>query len=339
MKILKYLGIALLVLAVLIFGGSLFLPSESHVERSITVNAAPSAIYEEVSNFENFNNWSPWHAIDPNTEYTYDGGTSGEGAKMSWTSDHKDVGSGSQWIVETIKNQSVKTNLVFEGFEDPAEANFILEPDGDQTKVTWTFDAKFSGLFKYFGVAMDGMLGPQYETGLQNLKSVAEAKPTYGVDVGIEQVDAIAYLGILETITEDEMGQISEKMGQLFGELISFMAGNNIEMAGMPMTVYPSWGDNSFDMECAIPVAAELKDLATDNERILLKSTNAGQAVKAVHMGDYHQLESTHQEIDRYVKDHNLTASGAPYEIYITDPGEEPDTSKWVTHVFYPVSE
>ncbi len=336
MKILKYVGIVILVLLVLVFAGTLFLPSESHVERSITINAKPAAIYPEISDFKNFNSWSPWHAIDPDTEYSYEGGTSGEGAKMSWVSENKDVGKGSQWIVETVKNQSVKTNLVFEGFEDPSEANFVLEPDGDQTKVTWTFDSNLSGLYKYFGVAMDGMLGPFYETGLQNLKSVVEAKPTYSVDIGLEEVEAIPYLGISETLAPEELDQISEKMGSLFGELVSYITENSLEMAGMPMTVYPNWGGDSYEMECAIPVT---EGALGDDQRIMLKSTAAGMAVKAVHMGDYHKLDVTHAEVDRYVTDHNLTATGAPFEVYVTDPGNEPDTSKWVTHIYYPVVE
>ena len=336
MKILKYIGIFILILVVLVFAGTLFLPSESHIERSITINAKPSAVYPEVSDFKNFNNWSPWHAIDPNTEYSYEGGTSGEGAKMSWVSDHDDVGSGSQWIVETVENQSVTTNLVFEGFEDPSEANFILEPAGDQTKVTWTFDSNLSGLWKYFGVAMDGMLGPYYETGLQNLKSVVEAKPAYSVDISMEELDPINYLGITETLSAQELDQISARMGSLFGEIMTYINNHNLEMAGMPMTVYPDWGGDSYQMECAIPVAGEPQ---VDNDRIILKSTTAGPAVKATHMGDYHLLEATHAELDRYVKDHNLVASGAPFEVYVTDPGAEPDTSKWVTHIFYPVSE
>jgi effector-binding domain-containing protein len=107
-------------------------------------------------------------------------------------------------------------------------------------------------------------------------------------------------------------------------------------MAGMPMTVYPNWGGDTYEMECAIPV---VEGALGDKKRIMLKSTAAGMAVKAVHMGDYHQLDKTHAEVDRYVADHSLIARGAPYEVYVTDPGLEPDTAKWITHVYYPVTE
>jgi len=34
-----------------------------------------------------------------------------------------------------------------------------------------------------------------------------------------------------------------------------------------------------------------------------------------------------------------LTQTGGPWEVYATDPGAEPDTSKWLTEIWFPVSE
>jgi carbon monoxide dehydrogenase subunit G len=53
-------------------------------------------------------------------------------------------------------------------------AEFILVPDGSATKVTWTLDSKLSGMGKIFGPLMDGMVGPDYEKGLKNLKKYVE---------------------------------------------------------------------------------------------------------------------------------------------------------------------
>lgn len=32
-----------------------------------------------------------------------------------------------------------------------------------------------------------------------------------------------------------------------------------------------------------------------------------------------------------------LEAAGAPWEVYVTDPGAEPDQSKWRTDIFFPL--
>jgi len=176
MKILKILGMVLLGIVALLLGGMLVLPSEVHVERSIVINAPASVVFAEVNSLKKFQAWSPWANIDPETQYQFSGPESGVDSKMAWTSDHPDVGTGAQWIVESVPAQKVKMALEFEGFDDLSYASIDLEETPDGTKVTWGFDSKFGGFFKYFGLFMDGMLGPTYEEGLTNLKQVAEKR-------------------------------------------------------------------------------------------------------------------------------------------------------------------
>ena len=153
------------------------------------IKAAPSAIFEEINSTGNFNKWSPWAQIDPNTQYSFEGPQSGVGAKMSWSSEHPDVGEGAQWIVESIENKKVTNQLQFGGFEGDFKASITLEEDGDNTNVTWEYDADMGGniIGKFFGLFMDDMLGPFYETGLSNLKEVAESKPAVMEEEVIEE--------------------------------------------------------------------------------------------------------------------------------------------------------
>jgi carbon monoxide dehydrogenase subunit G len=184
MKALKIIGIVILSLIVIIVIMISVLSPKSHIERSIVINASPAAVYPEISNFKSLNVWSPWAALDPNTQYTFEGPEYGAGAKMNWTSTSDKVGTGSQWIIEANENHSVKSGMQFGGFEGNFTAELILEPVNEGTKVTWTYDGDVSntGLMnnafgKIFGSFTDKMLGPQYEQGLASLKSVVERKP------------------------------------------------------------------------------------------------------------------------------------------------------------------
>ena len=175
MKVLVKILLGLVIVVVLLAVVGFFLPREVHMERSIAVDATPEEIYQAVNNFQNFNKWSPWAQIDPNTKYDYSGPAAGVGAKMTWTSDHPDVGNGSQEIVESIPNQKVTNKLVFEGFE-PSYASLMIAPSGIGSTVTWTFDGDMGSnpIARYFGLFMADMLGPQYEEGLANLKDMVE---------------------------------------------------------------------------------------------------------------------------------------------------------------------
>ena len=55
-------------------------------------------------------------------------------------------------------------------------AEFTLEPKGESTDVTWAMYGPTAYIAKIIGVfvSMDGMIGKEFETGLANLKAVAE---------------------------------------------------------------------------------------------------------------------------------------------------------------------
>jgi effector-binding domain-containing protein len=41
--------------------------------------------------------------------------------------------------------------------------------------------------------------------------------------------------------------------------------------------------------------------------------------------------------IQAWLEENARCVAGSPWEVYATDPGAEPDVSKWVTEVYYPL--
>tara|TARA_R110002096_G_scaffold343771_1_gene536695 strand:+ start:501 stop:1040 length:540 start_codon:yes stop_codon:yes gene_type:complete len=179
MKILKIVVIVIIAIIGIIVIVGMLSPREVTLERSITINASAESIFEEIKGIKALNSWSPWQKIDPEgTKYTFEGPEIGVGSKMSWESEHPDVGTGSQKITESIENKKIRTELYFGGFDAPSYANITIAPDGGKSIVTWTFEGDMGSnpIGRIMGLMMDGMLGPSYEEGLQNLKTQAEAK-------------------------------------------------------------------------------------------------------------------------------------------------------------------
>jgi uncharacterized protein YndB with AHSA1/START domain len=176
LKLLKglFFTALLLVTGFLVIG--LFLPQTARVERSITIAASPQAVYELVDGFTRFNEWSPWARLDPATKYTFSGPERGVGARMEWSSDNPDVGAGSQQIIAVEPGRAVTYTLDF-GMDNPTTSKMVLSPDGADTRATWTLETDFSGSLvgRYFGLALDRMVGPDYEKGLAQLKALAES--------------------------------------------------------------------------------------------------------------------------------------------------------------------
>ena len=174
MKTLKKLGSVLAVLAVLFVLGSLFLPSQIRVERSATIQAPPDKVFAQINTLTNWEVWSPWHKLDPRMSLTYQGPASGVGAKYSWSSQQRNVGSGTLAITESVQDQRILTDMQFS--DGRAIGAFELTPSEGGTKVIWSMQSDLgrNPVARYFGLLMDGMIGADFERGLQNLKTVCE---------------------------------------------------------------------------------------------------------------------------------------------------------------------
>ncbi|MEM8592605.1 MAG: SRPBCC family protein [Pseudomonadota bacterium] len=172
---LKNIVLGLIAILVIAAAGSLLLPKVVTVERSVMINAPAAEIFPLVNSMQRTVEWSPWLERDPDVENSFTGPEAGVGNKMAWASDQADVGTGTQEIVESIENEKVVTALDF-GAQGLATAEFTLAAQGDATEVTWSLitDTGYNPMSRIFGMMLDGFVGPDYEKGLANLKSVAE---------------------------------------------------------------------------------------------------------------------------------------------------------------------
>ena len=73
MKALKTLGFAFAGVVAVIAMVLVFKSPQSHMQRSVVIQAPPASVYQQLISFKNFNAWSPWAKLDPNTRYTYEG--------------------------------------------------------------------------------------------------------------------------------------------------------------------------------------------------------------------------------------------------------------------------
>lgn len=175
MRILKRALAIVFVAALALAAIAYLLPREIEVSRTATIAAPPDAIFPHVNSMQATEAWSPWLGRDPETKLVYSGPEEGVGNKMEWSSEHPQVGSGSQTIVESVPDERVVTALDF-GPMGKADAFFDLEPAAGGTDVTWAFrtDLGMNPVSRWMGLMMDGWVGGDFETGLARLKALAE---------------------------------------------------------------------------------------------------------------------------------------------------------------------
>lgn len=163
------------VIALLVIIG-MVLPREVAVTRSIVIDAPAEAIFPHINDLEAGEAWSPWLGRDPEAVLTYGEIAEGEGATMTWSSEHPQVGSGSSEIIEVLENEFIAVALDF-GDMGSADATWYLnETDGGATEVTWGFatDMGAGPAGRWMGLMMDRWVGADYQLGLENLKALVE---------------------------------------------------------------------------------------------------------------------------------------------------------------------
>ncbi len=171
---LKKIGIGVFVFLIAVVAMAYTQPREISIEREIMISATPQEVFPYLIDFKKFQTWSPWAEMDPNTVYVYTGAAGEVGSSMKWSSEV--TGEGLQTLAEVRPHEFVKTDLEF-GEENPGVAWFKRTSVGKDTKVVWGMDADMGNnpMGRWMGLAMDAMLGPDYEKGLAKLKVTVES--------------------------------------------------------------------------------------------------------------------------------------------------------------------
>lgn len=327
MKTLRIVTLVLLILVAAFLLIAAFLPKRMVVEESVVMNAPAKVVFQEVNNYSNWAWWSPFAENDTTMVTTVEGPKSGVGAVMKW----KGKDNGSQTILESTPDTYIKNELkLMEGDKDVAYSEWKFEPVGNGTRVSWNLimDPLKYPVERFMGLIMPKVMRPIFQQGLVNLKNVCESLPLIeGLD--ILTIEAQPALSVKDSAMADMIGP---KMGEMYGKIIGYMTSKNIPMVGPPYTIYYSW-DNTrpFVFEAGIPVPSSV---AGEGE-VMATEIAAGDVICAPYYGPYDGSGTLHEKIQLYLAAKHIQYVGYPWEVYLTDPQSEPDTSKWLTMIYY----
>ena len=151
--------------------------ADFQITRSTTIAAPAVVVFAQVNDFHKWDAWSPWAKLDLKMKQTHEGASAGPGAIYMW-SGNKDVGEGRMTLTESRANELVRIKLEFlKPFPTINTTEFSFKPEGTQTAVVWSMTGTNNFMAKAFCmfVNMDKMVGGDFEKGLVQLKTVAEA--------------------------------------------------------------------------------------------------------------------------------------------------------------------
>jgi AraC family transcriptional regulator len=128
-------------------------------------------------------------------------------------------------------------------------------------------------------------------------------------------------------------GERKQTLGECFGKLFSYGAKAGLPIAGWPLCRL-NVGPGLLTIEPAMPLAAP----ATGEGEMQSGLLPGGGVALGIHAGPYEGLEETHAAIERWIEANGYRPDGAPWEQYVTDPGEHPNPADWRTEVYWPLA-
>jgi effector-binding domain-containing protein len=120
-----------------------------------------------------------------------------------------------------------------------------------------------------------------------------------------------------------------------FGALYAELARTGVEPDGPPFVIYNNLpdADEKWDIDICSPIAVPLEPPA-DSAYFEMP---AGRVVTLLHVGPYETLGESHAQIERFLVDHQLEASGPPREFYLSEADVPPEET--MTLIEWPVKE
>lgn len=168
-----------------------------------------------------------------------------------------------------------------------------------------------------------GLMLERLETDMKNMERGIDIMAYLDdIEVKLVEVEPKNILFVREVISVEDYGKL---LGRLFEKIGS----EHLTPVGPPMTVYHNAEFNpaSTLMEVAVPI----KEVVNGTREF-----PGGLCAVSTLKGPYSGLTSVYAKLNEWTEVEGYTINGAPYEVYLTNPGSV-QPNDYVTEVYFPV--
>lgn len=143
-----------------------------------------------------------------------------------------------------------------------------------------------------------------------------------------------AATAVVTEVTTDQ-AHISEAFDAAFRELAQYLREEGIAACGPGFAVYHEIAaDRPWKATIGVPVL----DPGPGTEAIRPGALPGGKVAVIVHEGPYEGLADRWSELTEWLRTHDLSPAGSPWESYVVEDSTEPEPSRWRTEIVWPVN-
>jgi effector-binding domain-containing protein len=128
--------------------------------------------------------------------------------------------------------------------------------------------------------------------------------------------------------------EIPKFLGHAYEAVMQAISTQGITPVGEPFAYYHGAPTTTIELEAGFPTAAPCAPLG----EVVPSQLPGGSVATGVHVGPYETMVETYNQLMSWMTTQGLVPAEGMWEIYLSDPVQEPDSSKWRTRIFWPVS-
>ena len=159
----------------------------------------------------------------------------------------------------------------------------------------------------------------------------SDQKNIYGLN--IQQV-AVVDSALISTYAISQGYPSTVYIYSLINRLKKYIVTQSATETGCPMLNINTNDSVHFLTRVAIPVNKRLRDSGNITYKWML---GGGDILVAVVKGGPAAIQKAFAQMENYVNDYSLTAPAIPFQSLVTDRLKVPDSTKWITKIYYPI--
>lgn len=162
------------------------------------------------------------------------------------------------------------------------------------------------------------------------LAHIVKPKNIYGINIERKMVkDTILATSTMVSSTYPETGKIYN----LISEVKSYAGNKGSKQVDVPMLNISKDPHGGYQTMVAIPINQNIEP----GNRVKINHMVPGNILVTEIKGGRGSIANGFNQLKIYINDFKLTSPAMPFESLVTDRTTEPDTSRWVTRIYYPI--
>jgi hypothetical protein len=211
---------------------------------------------------------------------------------------------------------------------------FLIEIAKDSVQLEWVgaMATSYNPVKRFFAYLKAKKINGSMDIILQKIKIFHSIQENiYGFDIKKELVtDSI----LIQTSGICKDYPTNQFIYSLVDKLKSYTALHAAKVTGYPMLNIKAIDSINFEVKVALPID---KMLPNSGDIIQKRMLGKGNILVTEVKGGMEIMNKAFLQIQKYAEDYQRVAPAIPFYSLITDRLKEPDTSKWVTKIYFPV--